>query len=874
MNKRNTILFGLCLLLASPLAWAAQPTVKSSFLGFVDVNGNGILDCAEPVELVATYASNNSGSPALTGSLFVPYFGTTGLIYLPGSLTIDPDLTVACQATIVQGNSPQDLSAQVDFSCPADANLHFGSTVVARYRATYYNSQLPQFTATAHATTSSGLTLDDSTIQNTQAACASQPSKIALTKSAAGPATPGSTLLYTLTATDLSGLGDGGLQLVEAVPPNTTFDATASSPGWLCAPDGRPGSLCRNPVGNVTPNGSLSRFFAVTLDNPLPAGVTTIANTACVREGPTIVAACASSTTPTAGAGRLQVAKTLSSGTASPGATLTFKLNVSNSGNQGLLAVSLNESVPPNSSFNASQSSPGWSCTPGAAAGATCTLALGTLQAGAALERTFAVDVINPLPAGVDRIVNTACALAPGTPNGCDSVTVPTAGMPMLKTTKTLSSGSGIPGSVIVYDLAIQNTGNQGALAVIATETVPAGTSFSASSSPAWTCSPGPAAGSTCTLPIGPLFSGETKHVLFAVSVANPLPAGVHSISNTACAILQTPPQSVKAASDSCATITTPTQGAPKLALLKTYTGGPATAGSTLSFNLGLSNSGNQDAAAATITDSVPPHTTFASAVSSPGWTCLPNASAGAVCSLAVGGLAAGATINRTFSVQVDANLPPSVQQIANSACAKESDGNTACGQTSTPPAVAVTATLQDSFLSDSVHPGTALPGTLVSYVLVVTNPSTAAAVDLEIPTTLDPYLSLVAGSVTTSAGAITSGNAPGDSLPSVHLASLAAGDTVTINFNATVAAALPATLQQVSAQSTLRGTNFPSTVSSDPDNPTPLQPTTTPVGTGTAIHAIPTLSGLGLAALVVLLAVLTLFVLRRSPAAQIPPQG
>jgi uncharacterized repeat protein (TIGR01451 family) len=893
--RRSMVLLAAWLLAgAAPVAAAAaQPTLKSSFAGFTDVNGNGVLDCGEPVELVAAFATNNSGTPALTGSLFAPVAGSSGIVFQAGSVRVDPDLTNGCMGTVVSGNNPGDVDARVDFSCPADPIDNNSWTLVVRYVALYESSSAPAFTAAAQASTSDGASYHDAVTVPAGSVCSGGgvPTAIAVTKTAAGPATPGSVLIYTVTATDQSGLGAGGLQLVEGVPAHTTFSAAGSSPGWVCSPGPGAGALCRNPVGNLNPGGSLSAFFAVTLDPALPAAPVTLANTACVRLGPTVVAGCASLSTAAAGTPTLHLAKSLAPGppqTAAPGATLTYALAAANSGNQDLADAVLLETVPALTSFSPAASSPGWACVPPAGgAGAACTLDLGALAAGGGGGRTFAVVVENPLPLLPPGYVisNSAClhTAAAGVADSCSTVGVPAAGMPLLQVVKTVASGNGTPGATLVYDIALQNTGNEAAL-VAARETVPAHTTFAAaSSSPGWSCNPASgAAGAACTLAFGPpLAAGATVHALFAVIVDRPLAAGVTAVANTACgqidifgearrrearrgalpaparkgAGMATGMAAGKAAAaqdPSCDTVTTPTLGHPVLTLEKSYGGGPAAGGAILSFLLTAANGGDQDAAGVALTETVPAHTTFAAAASSPGWSCVPaNGAAGAGCTFAVGGLAAGGSAVATFAVRADSPLPAGVGQIGNVACAAAMGLAPACGQTTTPPPVTapvVVGELRDSFVRDLLGTALAIAGDDLAYTLTITNGGATAALDLVVAVPLDPHLSLDAGSVTSTAGMIAAGNAPGDTVPVVRVASLAAGASFTIYCTATVGA-LPPGLQFISTQATLTGGNFSPTVSDDPDTPEPLDPTATPVGVP-RISSIPTLGGWGLLAL------------------------
>jgi uncharacterized repeat protein (TIGR01451 family) len=857
------------LLAGSAAPAAAQPALKVSFAGFTDVNGNGVLDCGEPIELVATFATRNSGTPALDGQLYVPsYPGSTGFTFFAGSVRIDPDLTTGCSGTVVAGNQPGDTDARIDFSCPADPIDNNSWTLVVRYRARYDSTGPASFTAAAFATTSDGNSYRDAVTVAAGSVCSGGGGgggggQVAVTKTAAGPGTPGSLLAYTITATDRSGVGAGGLQLVEAVPPHSTFSAVGSSPDWICSPGSPPwgaGSVCRDQVGNLDPNGSLARLFAVTLDPIFPAAPVAIPNTACARLG-AAVAGCASLTTPAAGTPVLHLAKALASGAGVPGAMLIYSLAAANTGNQDLADAVLQEVVPANTAFAAAASSPGWTCLPGPGSGAACSLDLGPLPAAAAAaSRSFAVVVANPLPPLPPNavIANQAClhTAAAGVTDACAALAVPVAGTPVMQVTKTVRSGAAAPGATLVYDLADQNTGNQGVGPVSASETVPAHTTFAATaSSPGWTCDPaGGAAGALCTFPVGTLLAGATVHVLYAVIVDRPLAAGVAAIANTGCFEVALH----EAAARNCATATTPTLGHPLLTLEKTYAGGPAQAGALLAFTLAAANRGDQDVAAVSLTDSVPAHTTFEPGASSPGWTCSPGAAAGAACTLALGSLAAGASAAATFAVRADSPLPASVQQVANTACATAPGLAPACGQASTPPPPPppgpplIRAELQDSFAHDILGTGLAIAGDDIAYVLTVSNPSRTAALDMVVATPLDPHLSLDVGSVTTTAGTVTGGNGAGDAIPTVKVPNLAPGDSFTVSFTAAVGA-LPPGLGFLASQATLTGGNFSPTVSDDPDTPQPLDPTTTPVGAapGPPIQSIPTLGTWGLVALV-----------------------
>jgi uncharacterized repeat protein (TIGR01451 family) len=821
--------------------------------GFDDVNGNGVLDCGEPVTVeVGYFDTPQDPTAAITGHLVALVGGTSGLAFLSGTVQQDYTLSAGgCQGVVTEGNGQSDPETQLDFSCaPPSAYPVQGNAIVWKFKAVF-TGRSPSLTAVAHGTTSDGLDQTPGATKSDQigAVCSGGGGTptVNVGKTAAGSGAPGSVIVYTLSVTDTSGLGVGGAQLTDTVPDQTTFDAAASSAGWFC-PAPTPGSLCTLPLGNVPPYGTVTRFFAATIASPLPAGVSVIANAACARQGPSLVLGCASTTTPTTGAPVLKIAKSLRSGGGAPGGTLVYQLAVANTGNQGSGPLTLRETVPDNTRWNAGASAPGWSCA-GSGPGASCTLALAGVPAGGSTSTLFAVTIANPLPAGVTAVTNTACIAGTQT---CGSATTPTSGMPALAVHKSLA-GTATPGATLTYTIAIQNTGNEGASGVAVTDQVPQYTVFQpAPSSPAWSCTPGGAAGSTCSAALGTLAAGATASLAFVVKVISPLPAGAASIANTACA---SSPAGPPLLAPVCDTVTTPTQGHPRLLLAKQYLGGPLLPGAVLSFDLDLANAGDQDAAAVALQETVPAHATFDAGASSAGWSCAGTAP-GAACSLLVGALAAGAHRHATFAVTADRSLPPATV-IGNAACATSAGGGSACGNASTPPELATDTTLAVTPRAIDVAGGVANPGDTLQYTLVVPNTTAAALKALVSRLTLDPHETLVAGSVATDHGAVTTGNAPGDATVVVTLGDLAPGQSATITFACRIASDLPAGRTVIAAQAQTTGANVPGDASDDPatpqidDDPTvaevtveaPPPPPGPPPG---GPQAIPTLGGWG----------------------------
>jgi uncharacterized repeat protein (TIGR01451 family) len=497
---------------------------------------------------------------------------------------------------------------------------------------------------------------------------------------------PGGTVGYTLTYANSGNRGATGVVLSETVPANTTFNPGASTAGWVCVPNNNAGSTCTLAVGGLAAgSGNQAATFAVTVVNPVAAGVSQISNTASIADDgtngadPTPGNNSGSDTTPVTGAPDLSITKSDGGASVAPGGTVAYTLTYANAGNRGASGVVLTETVPANTTFNAGASTAGWVCVPNNAAGSTCTLVIGGLVAGGGNQTaTFAVTVGAPLPSGVVQIANTA-SIADDGANGTDptpgnntgSDTTPVTGAPDLSITKSDGGASVVPGGTVVYTLTYANAGNRGASGVVLTETVPANTTFNSGASTAgWVCVPNNAAGSTCTLAVGGLVAGGgDQTATFAVTVGTPLPSGVVQISNTASITDDGANGTDPTPGNNTGSDTTPVTAAPDLSITKSDGGVLATPGGTVAYVLTYANSGAIGATGVVITETVPIHATFEPGGSTAGWACTPDNSAGSTCLLSVGSLAgASGSQTATFAVTVDNPLPGGVTEIANTA--------------------------------------------------------------------------------------------------------------------------------------------------------------------------------------------------------------
>ena len=225
-----------------------------------------------------------------------------------------------------------------------------------------------------------------------------------LSKSDGGiTAQPGGTIAYTLSYTNNTATASqdaANVVITETVPANTAFNAGASTGTWTCTPNNSSGSTCTLSVGSLAIGASGSQTFAVTVVNPLPAGVTQTSNNAQIGSSGidfNLADNTASDTTPLEAAPDLSLSKDDGKSSIKPGEIAAYTLSYANNGDQGATGVTLNETVPANTTFNPGASSPGWSCTPDNNAGSACTLSIGALNGGGVSgSATFAVTVVKP----------------------------------------------------------------------------------------------------------------------------------------------------------------------------------------------------------------------------------------------------------------------------------------------------------------------------------------------------------------------------------------------------------------------------------------------------------------------------------------------
>ena len=144
--------------------------------------------------------------------------------------------------------------------------------------------------------------------------------------------------------------------------------------------------------------------------------------------------------------------------------------------------------------------------------------------------------------------------------------------------------------------------------------------------------------------------------------------------------------------------------------------------------------------------------------------------------------------------------------------------------------------TKQDALLVDADNNNVASPGDTIQYTVNFINTGDNAIDNIVFTDTVDVNSTLDIDSISISSGpanisnrpANPQGGSPGFSI--IWIPPLPAGEGITITFNVDVNDPFPAGVSQISNQMFVNADNIPSTPSDDPDTPTAMDPTITPI--------------------------------------------
>ncbi|MBI2566042.1 MAG: DUF11 domain-containing protein [Candidatus Schekmanbacteria bacterium] len=658
-----------------------------------------------------------------------------------------------------------------------------------------------------------------------------------------GLASPGDEILYTVTIVNAGNAAASSVTFTDTPDANTELvpGSVQTSSGSVISGNGQGDAQLFVAVGTLLGGGGQAVIsFRVTLDDPLPAGTTAVANQGIVTsdnhpatcsDDPAVGGNCDPTTTPVAAAPLLSSSKSAvlaadndADGVASPGDELRYAVTIVNNGNSSATSVTFRDSPGANTALvvGSVESDRGTVLAGNTAGDTTIDVALGALPGGgAAATVSFRVLVASPLPAGVTSVANqgfvtsseqpTVCTDDPRLDGQCDPTVTPLIAAPKLDVLKTASlladlggDGQASPGDVILYMVQIVNTGNAPASGLTFTDIPDANTTLLAGSvlSDLGTVLSGNNAGdATVAVALGTLpGNGAGATISFAVAIDSPLPAGVSRVANQGILTADNHPE---VPSDDPATPTsddptvTPVTASPRLSASKTAVlfidadgDGFASAGDTLLYAVTIANSGNQAATGVYFQDAPDNNTTLVAGTvqTSRGTVVAGNGGGDREAQVDVGTIPAERSAAITFQVTINAPLPEGVTRVRNQGFAysdtepavptDDPESPPADDPTETPVTVGprLAVTKTSTLYADNDVDGMPSQGDELQYRVVLANAGAAPATAVVFDDVPDSNTTLVVGTVLTSAGTVLVGNDAGDTSVSVDVGTLPAG--------------------------------------------------------------------------------------------------
>jgi uncharacterized repeat protein (TIGR01451 family) len=702
-------------------------------------------------------------------------------------------------------------------------------------------------------------------------------------------ASAGDTLLYQVTINNSGNTAATGLIFSDAPDSNTTLvnGSVQTNLGTVTKGNAAGDTSLSIDIGTLPVGASVSISFRVTINTPVPAGVTQLANQgiASASNTPTVLTDDPDTATPSdptvtplAFAPIVDASKTAQlfadvdgDGVTSPGDVLLYNVTMRNSGTTAAVNVVFADIPDSNTTLvvGSAQTSQG-TVTKGNTAGDTSVGAnIGTIPPGASVTISFRAVINDPLPAGVTQVINQGIVSGsnfpavptedPSDPSTRTPTISPITLTPRIINSKidklfTDADSNGVPspGDTLLYQITIQNTGNGAAPGMTFSDVPDPNSKLVVGSvqTSQGTVTKGNTAGDTSlNVDIGTIPArGASVTISFLVTINNPLPAGVVRIRNQGVADGPTTPA---VPTDNPRTPTpgdptdTPITAAPVLTADKAVSlfadsdgNGMPSPGDTLLYQVIIQNTGNSAATGVTFSDTPDANTTLVanSVQTSQGTVTGGNAGIAPV-TINIGTLPSGANVTISFQVTIANPLPPGVTQLVNQGTVNSNelppvptnDPTTPQGgdPTVTPIAAAPVLAAEKSVIlyADSNSNGIPSVGDTLLYLITITNRGNIAATGVVYNDTPDVITTLVGGSVKSSQGSVTKGNAAGDTSLSVDIGIIPAGASVTISYQVTINS--PFVRSIILNQGTVNSNELPPVPTNDPSTPAPNDPTT-----------------------------------------------
>ncbi|WP_348799710.1 PKD domain-containing protein [Flavobacterium adhaerens] len=550
-----------------------------------------------------------------------------------------------------------------------------------------------------------------------------------------------------VTGVQVKDLLPSGYTYVGSIPSAGTYNAATGIWNINALANGASATLTVNATVNTT--GDYNNIAEITasslpdLDSAVNNGITTEDDYASV-----IV-------TPVKQEADLSLTKTIVGGNTNRliGSQVTFNVVVNNVGSQDTSGVTITDLLPDGFTFVSSN------VTAGAYNSTTGLWTIGNLANGAS-ETLIVNATVNASGdyTNIAEVTTSTVADPDSTPGNGDtteddyaSITiVPVTAVADLSLNKSIIGGNNRPlvGAPISFQIAVTNSGPQGATGVQITDLLPTGYTYVGSAPSLGTYNP-----TTGVWNIGALANGASVTLTVNATVnATGVYTNIAEITASDLADLDsTPNNGVITEDDYAAVIVLPIKQEADLALTKTIDGGNTNRliGSQVAFSVVVTNSGPQNASLVSVTDLLPSGFTF---VSSSITTGTYNSTTGV---WNIGTLVNGAseTLTVTATVNATGNHTNKVEVTASGIADPDStpnNGNTTEDDYSAITVVPVTS-VADLSLTKTIIGGNASPlvGTPISFQIIATNDGPQNATGVQVKDFLPSGYTYVISTVT-----------------------------------------------------------------------------------------------------------------------------
>jgi uncharacterized repeat protein (TIGR01451 family) len=872
---------------------ALEATKQASL--FRDADNNGVVSPGDTILYDITI--RNTGNADATGVTYsdTPDSKTTLVV---GSVqtsvgAVTSGNTGTPPVTVNIGSIPAGASAMISYQVTINTPLQAGVVQVVN-QGIVSSNELPPVPTNDPTTPNPG----DPTIVPVVAApvlAATKTDSLLIDTLPAG-ASSGDTLLYQVTINNTGNTAATSVIFNDAPDSNTTLvvGSVQTNLGTVTKGNTAGDTSLSVDIGTLPVGASVAISFRVTINTPVPAGVTQVANQGIVSAGnsptgltddPDTAAPGDPTITPIAFAPIIDATKTAQlfddvdgDGVTSPGDILLYNVTIRNSGNTAATAVVFTDLPDSNTELvvGSAQTSQG-TVTQGNTAGDTAVgVNIGTIPPGASVTISFRAKINDPLPIGVTQVANqglisgsnfpTVPTDDPTTPNPGDPTVTPITLAPRIIASKIDklvvdldNNRAPSPGDTLLYQITIQNTGNGAALGMIFSDVPDPNTKLVVGSvqTSQGAVTTGNLAGDTnVAVNIGTIPGrGASVTISFLVTINNPLPAGVVRISNQGVAA---PTNGPAVPTDDPNTPTpddptnTPVTAAPVLTADKAVSlfadpdnNGVPSPGDTLVYQVIIQNIGNGAATNVIFTDTPDSNTTLVagSVQTSQGSITGGNTGTPPV-TVDIGTIPAAANVTITFHIQIVNPLsPPGVTQLVNQGILSSTElppvstndpATPQGGDPTNTPLVTrpvLEASKTDILYAEANRNGVPSVGDTLLYVVTIRNSGTVAATGVVYSDTPDVITTLEVGSVQTSQGSVTKGNRVGDTSLSVDIGVIPVGARVTISYQVKINS--PFVRSVILNQGTVTSNELPPVPTDDPTTTQPGDPTSAVIPPG-----------------------------------------